>query len=97
MWKHTKTRLFVVCAPTTNTEKLQKLLMTMVAAGGIVADVKVLEVDPEDAPRFEGNTKVSRALDHNLETALAKYGADARTQPLVSPVNEGTIANSCLC
>ena len=71
--------------------------MTMVAAGGIVADVKVLEVDPEDAPRFEGNTKVSRAVDHNLEAALAKYGADAQTQPLGSHGDEGTIANSCLC
>jgi hypothetical protein len=83
VWKHTKTRLFVVCAPSTNIDKLKQLLTTMVAAGGIVADVNVLEMHPEDAPRFEGNTKVSHKKDHALTTALAKYGGSESSTQLL--------------
>jgi potassium/chloride transporter 4/5/6 len=80
VWKPTKTRLFVVCAPSTNTDQLKNLLTTMVAAGGIVADVNVLEVDPDEAPRFQGNTRVLHKKDHALTAALTKYVSEGTGQ-----------------
>ena len=34
VWKRTKTRLFAVCAPSTDLEALRKLLTTMISSGG---------------------------------------------------------------
>jgi hypothetical protein len=55
----------------------------MVAAGGIVADVSVLEMDPDEAPRFQGNTRVLHKKDHALSAALTKYNPEDTTQELL--------------
>jgi hypothetical protein len=60
------TRLFAVAAPTTDLSKLKQLLTTLIAAGGIVVQIEVLHMDPEEAPRFHGNTTIRRVSKDQL-------------------------------
>jgi hypothetical protein len=46
--------------------KLKQLLTTLIAAGGIVVQIEVLHMDPEEAPRFHGNTTIRRVSKDQL-------------------------------
>lgn len=71
VWKKTRTRLFVVAQPDTDYVSLKTLLAGMIASGGMVAEVEVLHVTKEDAPRFASAEGVMKAADdHDLKAGL---------------------------
>lgn len=55
-----------MAAPTTDLSKLKTLLTTMIAAGGIMVQIEVLHMDPDEAPRFQGNTTIRRVSKSQL-------------------------------
>jgi len=63
VWRKCTTRLFAVAAPSTDLAELKKLLAKMISAGGIVVQIEVLHMDPNEATRFAANTRADPAPD----------------------------------
>mmetsp|Transcript_20607 Transcript_20607/g.60205 ORF Transcript_20607/g.60205 Transcript_20607/m.60205 type:complete len:350 (+) Transcript_20607:107-1156(+) len=61
VWKHTTIRLFAVAQPSMDLTVLRRLLEGMMKAGGIVAKVQVLHMDPKKEPRFSHAMQCSPA------------------------------------
>ena len=52
----------------------------MITAGGILAEVTVLAVDPTDAPRFQADTEVKALQGHHLSSAISSISDSKRSQ-----------------
>jgi hypothetical protein len=80
VWARCKMRLIVVSPRGADEARLEAAVRAMLRAGGVIADVVLLEVDAKDAPRYAPGLDAQhsrRAKAPDVRDSITKYVGDA--------------------